>query len=82
MNFESYNYTYKEIENEKPRVAILPIGSFEQHGHHLPMTTDTLIATAISEAIGKLSNFLLLPPITITCSQEHNGFFWKYIYYI
>lgn len=75
MNLESHNYTFKEIENKKPRVAILPIGSFEQHGHHLPMTTDTLIATAISDEISKLSNILLLPPITITCSQEHNGFF-------
>lgn len=75
MIFESNNHTFEEIDIEKPRVAILPIGSFEQHGPHLPMTTDTLIASALSYEISKLSNILLLPPITITCSQEHNGFF-------
>lgn len=75
MNLESYNYTSEEIKNLKPKVAILPIGSFEQHGYHLPMTTDTLIAEAISKSICELRNILLLPPITITCSQEHNGFY-------
>lgn len=75
MNLDSYNITFEEVDNLKPRVAILPIGSFEQHGSHLPMTTDTIIATAISDAISKSIDVLLLPPITITCSQEHNGFF-------
>ncbi len=32
-------------------VAVLPIGAFEQHGPYLPLATDTLIATAITEAI-------------------------------
>src|SRR5207249_4110961 len=32
-------------------VAIAPLGSFEQHGPHLPFTTDTDIVTAIGEAV-------------------------------
>ncbi len=75
MFLSSYNFTYSQIQALKPNLAVLPVGAFEQHGHHLPMTTDTLIAVAIAERVCQDSMGLLLPPITISCSQEHNGFF-------
>ena len=34
-------------------VAVLPVGSFEQHGPYLPLVTDTLIATAVAHAIAR-----------------------------
>ncbi len=55
-------------------VAVLPIGSFEQHGGHLPLATDTLIAAAIAQRVAADYNLLLLPPITISCSHEHADF--------
>ena len=55
-------------------VAVLPIGSCEQHGPYLPLTTDTLIASAIAAAISAYHQLRQLPPITISCSHEHAAF--------
>lgn len=54
-------------------VAVLPVGSFEQHGDHLPLATDTIVAAAIGQAVADAHGLLLLPPITIGCSHEHAG---------
>jgi creatinine amidohydrolase len=54
-------------------VAVLPVGSFEQHGDHLPNATDSLIAVIIAREIAEAHNLFLLPPITISCSHEHAG---------
>jgi creatinine amidohydrolase len=51
--------------------AVLPVGSFEQHGAFLPLVTDTAIAVTITEAIAGRYDVLHLPPVTISCSHEH-----------
>ncbi|TVS78043.1 creatininase family protein [Mycobacterium helveticum] len=55
-------------------VAVLPVGSFEQHGPYLPLGTDTLIATAIASAISQHHNVFHLPPVTFGCSHEHAAY--------
>jgi creatinine amidohydrolase len=55
-------------------VAVLPIGSFEQHGNHLPLATDSIVACAVAEAIATHYDLRLLPPIAISCSHEHSDF--------
>jgi creatinine amidohydrolase len=52
-------------------VAVLPVGSFEQHGEHLPLITDTAIACLIARRIADDHGLFLLPPVTISCSHEH-----------
>ncbi len=45
--------------------AILPVGSFEQHGPHLPLDTDNRIAEAMAIETAKRSVGLVLPVITV-----------------
>ncbi|MEU1705080.1 creatininase family protein [Streptomyces sp. NPDC005706] len=53
------------------QVALLPVGSFEQHGPFLPLATDTLVACAVAREIAGAYPVHLLPPVTIGCSHEH-----------
>ncbi|MFJ2900963.1 creatininase family protein [Streptomyces sp. NPDC087212] len=53
------------------QVAVLPVGSFEQHGPYLPLATDTLVACAVAREIAAAYPVHLLPPVTIGCSHEH-----------
>ncbi|MFJ7150717.1 creatininase family protein [Streptomyces sp. NPDC100445] len=54
-----------------PQVAVLPVGSFEQHGPFLPLATDTLVACAVAREIAAAYPVHLLPPVTLSCSHEH-----------
>lgn len=66
--------TSRDEAERGARVAVLPVGSFEQHGGHLPLSTDTLIAAAIARRIAADYNLFLLPPVTMSCSHEHAAF--------
>jgi creatinine amidohydrolase len=66
--------TSVEVAEGSPSVAVLPVGSFEQHAGILPLATDTIVACAIAEAIAERYDLFLLPPITLSCSHEHSGF--------
>ena len=46
------NMTWKEYEVKKDRILILPIGSTEQHGPHLPLSVDAVIAEKIAVETG------------------------------
>lgn len=50
---------------------MLPVGSTEQHGPHLPLATDSVIAWTIASEIAARYPVRLLPPIQFSCSQEH-----------
>jgi len=65
--------TTTDEEQRSAEVAVLPVGSCEQHGPYLPLITDTLIACILSSQIAQVYPVLSLPPITISCSHEHTG---------
>ncbi|HEV7653185.1 MAG TPA: creatininase family protein [Mycobacteriales bacterium] len=66
--------TSGEVGRRAAGVAVLPIGSFEQHGSFLPLGTDTVVASAIAGRISAENDLFLLPPVTISCSHEHSAF--------
>jgi mycofactocin system creatininase family protein len=62
-------------------LVLLPLGSVEQHGPHLPLHTDTSIAVAVSDAVAERMcgdrdgrPVLVAPPIAYGSSGEHQEF--------
>jgi mycofactocin precursor peptide peptidase len=56
-------------------LLVVPLGSLEQHGHHLPLGTDTSVACAVSEGAARsLDGALLAPALPYGASGEHEGF--------
>ena len=60
---------------QKKQFAIIPVGSIEQHGPHLPISTDSDIVTEISLRFSKKIDGILLPTINYGISDEHFPFF-------
>lgn len=60
---------------KKQKAVIIPIGSIEQHGPHLPVSTDSDIVYEIARRVSEKCNFLLLPTISYGVSFEHAPFF-------
>ena len=68
--------TSPEIGGEAP-VVLVPLGSTEQHGPHLPLDTDTRIAWALCQrvAVGApVGSVLVAPAVAYGASGEHEGF--------
>jgi mycofactocin precursor peptide peptidase len=56
-------------------ILLVPLGSTEQHGPHLPVTTDTDIATAIAAgAAVRDGSLVVAPALAYGSSGEHQGF--------
>ena len=55
-------------------VLAVPLGSTEQHGPHLPLSTDTDIAIALCEQLALRREVVIAPPICYGSSGEHAGF--------
>lgn len=52
-------------------LAVLPVGATEQHGPHLPVSTDTDIATAICREASRHTGVPVLPTLSISSSGAH-----------
>lgn len=68
--------TTVDLHDARP-IVVVPVGSWEQHGPHLPFDTDTVIARAViteSLPIHEPKRVVIAPPIAISASDEHAGF--------
>ena len=62
---------WPEVE-PRGRVLLLPIGSCEQHGPHLPLSTDSLVATAVAAGVAaRRSDVAVAPCLHYGSSGEH-----------
>jgi creatinine amidohydrolase len=74
------HHTWSEVAalDKTNGVVILPIGAVEQHGHHLPLLTDTLIVNRMLDAaLAALPDDVatwVLPTLPYGKSNEHTGF--------
>ena len=70
-----YDMTIMDIKNFKSsansKLAIIPVGSLEQHGCHLPISTDSIIAERIAREISLQFPSIVLPVIPYGVSFEH-----------
>ncbi len=69
------NITGHDFKESKFRVAVLPLGSTESHGDHLPYGTDTIEASVIAEDLsGRFPNLLVLPTLPYGMSEHYSSF--------
>ena len=52
-------------------VVLVPVGATEQHGPHLPLSTDTVIASTLCDAAAERTSALVAPAISVGCSFGH-----------
>lgn len=66
-------------ETAGARLVLVPVGSVEQHGPHLPLDTDTTIAVAVAQGVAaRLQDrgveVWVAPPVSYGSSGEHQSF--------
>ena len=72
---DQFDPDLRKIIRKKKQIAIIPVGSIEQHGPHLPISTDSDIVTEIASKLSDTVKGILLPTISYGISDEHFPFF-------
>jgi creatinine amidohydrolase len=66
--------TSREHASAGRRILLVPVGSFEQHGAHLPLSTDTIIAETVCAAASRERDVDVAPGVCFGASGEHDSF--------
>lgn len=65
---------WPDLAGRDDLVLVVPLGSCEQHGPHLPFDVDTCVAAAVARAVADLDHVVLGPAVPYGASGEHEGF--------
>jgi len=65
--------TINDIVDSGTELAVLAVGSIEQHGPHLPVTTDWEIATALGKGIAEKNRAFYVPALPVSTNREQMG---------
>lgn len=71
---ERLTWTEARERFQRARVALIPVGSTEQHGPHLPLGTDFLTAQALARAAAEETGAVGTPAIPVGVSAHHRQF--------
>ncbi|MCU0579965.1 MAG: creatininase family protein [Desulfobacterota bacterium] len=76
MLLEAMTMEEFRISLERSRTALVPVGSVEEHGAHLPLGTDTIHAFEVCRAAGERTGALVVPPVyygVCRSTSQHPG---------
>ncbi|MFC6990215.1 creatininase family protein [Haloplanus sp. GCM10025708] len=70
------NATWPELRDAETNLAVVPVGSTEQHGPHAPLGTDAVNAEAVAEAGVERADrdVVVAPTVSVGVSEEHRHF--------
>ena len=72
------HYTWMELRDKvkEQTVVILPVGSTEDHGYHMPLDVDTFLVSSVCEGAGRLipDEMLILPALPYGFEDHHMDF--------
>jgi creatinine amidohydrolase len=76
MRFAEMTWPQLRGVSRDTTVVLAPLAACEQHGHHMPVFTDTILVTAVAEAVEKAApeTVLLLPTVWMGASHHHLPF--------
>ena len=69
--------TWQQLQNNRDGIVIIPAGSVEQHGPHLPIGTDTFIAESLAEKIAEKiqdKKLIIAPSIFYTYAKLNSNY--------
>jgi creatinine amidohydrolase len=76
MHLDLSDATWPDVRDADTDLALLPVGSTEQHGPHAPLGTDALHAETVAEAGAERHDdtVVVAPPISVGVAEEHRQF--------
>jgi creatinine amidohydrolase len=72
-----YTLSWPEVRDEIERgrdTIVVCFGAVEQHGHHLPLGTDSMLGDAVGRALADRLDAFLAPTVQVGCSRHHLAF--------